>query len=76
MTNHPLRLACAALAILISQALPVAAQERPGVALVLIGPKNDNSWRWPPIARSKRRPPRAAGRRSPNRSPTLMWSSA
>lgn len=44
MTNNPLRLACAALAILASQALPVVAQERPGVALVLIGPKDDNSW--------------------------------
>ena len=44
MTNNPLRLACAALAVLASQALPGVAQERPGVALVLIGPKNDNSW--------------------------------
>jgi ABC-type sugar transport system substrate-binding protein len=44
MTNHPLRLACAGLALLASQALPASAQERPSVALVLIGPKDDNSW--------------------------------
>jgi basic membrane lipoprotein Med (substrate-binding protein (PBP1-ABC) superfamily) len=44
MTDHPLRLAGAALAVLASQALPVLAQERPSMALVLIGPKNDNSW--------------------------------
>ena len=44
MTKTPLRLACAALAVLGSQALPVVAQERPSMALVLIGPKNDNSW--------------------------------
>jgi basic membrane protein A and related proteins len=44
MTNNPLRLACAALAMAASQGLPAVAQERPGVALVLIGPKNDGSW--------------------------------
>jgi basic membrane protein A and related proteins len=44
MTKTPLHLACIALATLVSQALPVLAQERPSVALVLIGPKNDNSW--------------------------------
>ncbi|MCE3249340.1 MAG: Tat (twin-arginine translocation) pathway signal sequence/basic rane protein, partial [Geminicoccaceae bacterium] len=44
MTKNALRLACAALASLGSQALPVVAQERPSMALVLIGPKNDNSW--------------------------------
>jgi basic membrane protein A and related proteins len=44
MTKTPLRLACVALTMLISQALPVLAQERPSMALVLIGPKNDNSW--------------------------------
>jgi basic membrane protein A len=44
MTNNPLRLACAALAVLASPALPAAVQERPSVALVLIGPKNDGSW--------------------------------
>jgi basic membrane protein A and related proteins len=43
MTKTALRLACA-LAILVSQALPALAQERPSVALVLIGPQNDNSW--------------------------------
>jgi basic membrane protein A and related proteins len=41
MTKTPLRLVFAALALLASQA---AAQERPSVALVLIGPKNDGSW--------------------------------
>jgi basic membrane protein A and related proteins len=41
MTKIPLLLACAALALLASQA---AAQEPPSVALVLIGPKNDGSW--------------------------------
>jgi basic membrane protein A and related proteins len=44
MTKTALRLACVALAILVSQALPALAQERPSVALVLIGPQNDNSW--------------------------------
>jgi basic membrane protein A and related proteins len=44
MTKTLLRLACVALAILVSPALPVLAQERPSVALVLIGPKNDDSW--------------------------------
>jgi basic membrane protein A and related proteins len=41
MTKNLLLPACAALALLTSQA---AAQERPSVALVLIGPKNDGSW--------------------------------
>jgi basic membrane protein A and related proteins len=44
MTKTALRLACVALAILVSQDLPAPAQERPSVALVLIGPQNDNSW--------------------------------
>ena len=43
MTKNPLLLAFAALA-LAAQALPLMAQERPSVALVLIGPKNDGSW--------------------------------
>jgi basic membrane protein A and related proteins len=43
MTKKPLLLAFAAL-VLAAQALPLMAQERPGVALVLIGPKNDGSW--------------------------------
>jgi basic membrane protein A and related proteins len=43
MTKNPLLLAFAAL-VLVAQALPVMAQERPSVALVLIGPKNDGSW--------------------------------
>jgi simple sugar transport system substrate-binding protein/basic membrane protein A len=38
------RLACAALAFLGLPILPLAAQERPSMALVLIGPMNDNSW--------------------------------
>ncbi len=33
-----------ALHVAVSQALPVGAQERPSMALVLLGPKNDNSW--------------------------------
>jgi len=37
-----LHLACAALAV--GLALPATAQERPSIALVLIGPQNDNSW--------------------------------
>jgi basic membrane protein A and related proteins len=44
MTKNSLRLACAALAVLGWQTLPVTAQERPSVALILIGPKDDNSW--------------------------------
>ena len=43
MTKNPLLLAFAAL-VLAEQALPLMAQERPSVALVLIGPKNDGSW--------------------------------
>jgi basic membrane protein A and related proteins len=44
MTKNSLRLACVVLAVLGWQTLPVTAQERPSVALVLIGPKDDNSW--------------------------------
>jgi hypothetical protein len=44
MKKNPLHLACIALATLVSHALPLAAEERPSVALVLIGPTNDNSW--------------------------------
>ena len=44
MTTHLLRLAGAAVAALASQVLPVGAQERPSMVLVLIGPKDDNSW--------------------------------
>jgi basic membrane protein A and related proteins len=44
MTKNSLRLACAALAVLGLHTLPVTAQERPSVALVLIGPKDDHSW--------------------------------
>ena len=44
MTDHLLRLAGAALALLAAQILPVEAQEQPSMALVLIGPKDDNSW--------------------------------
>jgi basic membrane protein A and related proteins len=43
MTKNPLLSAFAAL-VLAAQALPVGAQERPDVGLVLIGPKNDRSW--------------------------------
>jgi basic membrane protein A and related proteins len=45
--RSPIHLACAALATLgILQLLPAgaAAAERPSMALVLIGPRNDNSW--------------------------------
>jgi simple sugar transport system substrate-binding protein/basic membrane protein A len=44
MTYQTLRLAGAALAVFAAHALPGAAQERPSMALVLIGPKDDNSW--------------------------------
>ena len=44
MTDHPLRLACTALAIAAAFTLPVVAQERPSIALVLIGPRDDGSW--------------------------------
>ena len=67
MTYQTLRLAGAA-AVLASEALPVAAQERPSMALVLIGPRNDSSWAEAAIARSRPRPQGAAGRRSPDRS--------
>jgi simple sugar transport system substrate-binding protein/basic membrane protein A len=44
MRNDPIRLGLAAVVALAMHAPAAWAAERPSVALVLIGPKNDNSW--------------------------------